>query len=200
MLGVAVVADELIAGASGQAGQEPECPQAGFQPRSRASRPADIPAGLCRAFGGDEVERGAVAVGVVAGFARGGHAQLVAAQHPDRAGVQAGVDERGAAAGGDRPAGSGRNARGWVTRWAAVRLTGPVSAPRRAEHAARIEEPGEASCSGGWSAYGSGAGENVVDLGGGVVVAKDRLAQVAVGARSSSRMYRAAEGLASLGS
>jgi len=55
------------------------------------------------AVGGDEVDGGAVAVGLVATLAGGGDAEVVAAQDPDDVVVDAGVDELGGASAGHRP-------------------------------------------------------------------------------------------------
>ena len=85
--------------------------------RAARRRPAEIvgeaagrgvPGRLVEAVGGDQVEGGAVAVGVVAGLAGGGHAQAVAARDPEH------VVERRASISSELPepasahAGSGR--------------------------------------------------------------------------------------------
>jgi hypothetical protein len=49
-----------------------------------------VPQGLCDPVGGDEVDGGAVAVGVVAGFAGGADPQVVTPQDPDDVVVEAG--------------------------------------------------------------------------------------------------------------
>src|SRR5215210_7222248 len=91
--GVAVVADELDRGREAAGGPRPRAP-AGWGPAevARERSGGGVPDGLGGAVGGDEVDGGAVAVGVVAGFAGGADAQVVAPQDPDDVGVEAGID------------------------------------------------------------------------------------------------------------
>ena len=81
--GVAVVADELDGGheravRAGAGRRARRCP-AEVAGQGACGR---VPGGLVDGLGGDEVEGGAVAVGVVAGLARGRDAQSVGAQQP----------------------------------------------------------------------------------------------------------------------
>src|SRR4051794_14156170 len=62
-----------------------------------------VPGGLVDGFGGHEVERGAVAVRLVAGLAGSGDPQAVGAQDPKRVVEHAPVDRLGGASARHRP-------------------------------------------------------------------------------------------------
>src|SRR3954454_1113223 len=98
---IAVIADELDRGYE-RAGR-PDAGYAADSPPAEVARQGacgGVPRGLVDGFGGDEVQRRAVAVGVVAGLAGGGDAQAVGAQQPERVLAQARVDRFGGSAAG----------------------------------------------------------------------------------------------------
>src|SRR3954451_8588002 len=101
---VAVVADELD-GRLERAGGADARAAAGRRPAelARKASGACVPVALGRADRGHEIHGGAVAVGVVAGLARGGDAKVVALQDPEDVVVDAGVDGLGGAAARHRP-------------------------------------------------------------------------------------------------
>src|SRR4051794_35945813 len=112
VIGVAVVADELDGGCEAAGGAGPGA-GAGGGPAEVVGEGSGrcVPDRLRIPGGGDQVEGGAVAVGVVAGLAGRRDAQVVATQDPDGVVVEAGGEpgRPGGARGGPqrRPAGRG---------------------------------------------------------------------------------------------
>ena len=184
--GVAVVADELDrwcerAGGAGAGA----CACRGPAEVVSESAGGGVPARLCAPVGGDEVDCGAVAMGLVAGFARGGDTQVVAAQDPHDVVIEACVDWLWRGGAGEGP-GRERAERarlcdvlcGAQVGWAACHV----------EAACRWQLLADGSCEVvvAQACVQAGAREYVGDIGLRVVVAEDRLAEVAVGVAQQS--------------
>src|SRR5215211_7242411 len=104
VVGVAVVADELDRRdeRAGRTCARATAPRGPAKVAGEASG-GGVPDLLGDAAGGDEVDGGAVAVGVVAGLAGGRHTQAVVVRDPGHVVVEAGVDQHRAARAGERP-------------------------------------------------------------------------------------------------
>src|SRR4051794_41890817 len=111
-MGVAVVADELDGGreAAGGAAAGARTPRRPAEVAGERSGGA-VPDRLRVAVGGDEVEGGPIAVGVVARFAGGAHPQGGAPQDPERAVVEGGGPGPALPRGGPAPPPPGPRAR-----------------------------------------------------------------------------------------
>src|SRR3954453_6407786 len=184
MARVAVVADELD-GWLERAGGADARAAAGRRPAelAREASGACVPVALSRAERGHEIHGGAVAVGVVAGLARGGDAQAVALQDPEDVVVDPGVDWLRGAAAGHRPGrkrairGGRRepDGRGEVGRSRRCVRAGPG----RRNVGNRDEARGGARVVPGRAAVAGRARQHLVDVPTRVVVGEDRTAVVA---------------------